>query len=140
MPALTLDAKIEEIVERDSRFSPEAYHFVFEALDFVSERPELRRRRSLSRHVTVTQLLEGLRDLALEQFGPLARCVLESWGVYSTEDFGEIVFRMVDHDLLNRSESDQRQDFRAAFSFREVFDEGYSPNIRWGDESSTKLA
>ncbi len=129
MPALSLEAKIEEIALADSRYAPEAYQFVFDALDWVGDRPG----RSLlaSHHITVHELLDGLRDLALEQFGPLARCVLESWGVYRTEDFGEIVFRMVDNDLLNQSDADQKEEFAAAFSFREAFDEGYQPRIEF---------
>jgi len=130
MAGLSLESKIEALARRDRRYSPEAFHFVFEALDFVAERPAT---HSVSHHITVSQLLDGLRELALEQFGPLARPVFESWGVYGTEDFGEIVFRLIDNDLLNASDQDHREDFSGAFSFREAFDEGYRPRIDWSD-------
>lgn len=128
MTGLTLDAKIEEVAEKRRRYSADAYHFVFEALDRVSERPG-RRLRS-SKHITVSQLLDGIRELATDQYGPLARCVLESWGVYRTEDFGEIVGHLVAHDLLNQSEEDHPEDFRHGFDFREVFEQQYQPVLR----------
>ena len=80
--------------------------------------------------LAVTELLQGLRKLGLEQFGPLARCVFESWGVYSTEDFGEIVFRLIAHDLLNQGDNDKKEDFKDAFDFREAFEVGYRPRLR----------
>jgi uncharacterized repeat protein (TIGR04138 family) len=129
MPALSLEARIDELVKADRRFAADAYQFVFEALDYVAARPG--RRRSLaSRHITVTELLEGLRQLGLELFGPLARCVFERWGVYTTDDFGEIVFKLIEHDLLNQGEHDRKEDFKDAFDFREAFEEGYRPQLR----------
>ena len=133
MAALTLDARIEALARGDRRYSSEAYHFVFEALDYSIQHP-VATYRPASRHVTVTELLEGIRRLALDQLGPLARCVFESWGVYETEDFGEIVFNLIENGLLNRSESDRKEDFAAGFSFREVFEEQYRPTVRL-DES-----
>jgi uncharacterized repeat protein (TIGR04138 family) len=129
MPALSLEAKIEELVKADRRFSADAYQFVFEALDYVAAKPG--RRRSLaSRHVAVTELLDGLRQLGLQQFGPLAKCVFERWGVYTTEDFGEIVFKLIESDLLNQGENDRKEDFKDGFDFREAFEEGYRPQLR----------
>ena len=128
MAALTLDAKIEELTSQDRRYPAEPYHFVFEALDHA-----LTGRRSRfrpSRHIGVPELLDAIRDLALEQFGPLACCVFESWGVFATEDFGEIVFSLVDHDLLNRNECDRKEEFEGGYSFREVFEEMYTPTLR----------
>lgn len=127
MAAMSLDVKIEELVEKDRRYAAEAYHFVFEALDFAMQD---RRHRYSSRHVGVPELLDSIRGLALQQFGPLARCVFESWRVYETTDFGEIVFTLIAHDLLNQSDTDRKEDFAMVFSFREVFEESYRPCVR----------
>lgn len=126
MAALTLEAKLEEIAHSDRRYAFEAYQFVFEALDYVLANPGCRR-SPLGRHVTVTDLLEGMRRFGLEHYGPLARCVFESWGVYATDDFGEIVFRLIDKNLLHQGEHDRREDFAGAFDFHEVFEAGYQP-------------
>ena len=128
----TTHARIENLAARDARYTSAAYHFVFDALDFVLERQERQLKQhgescAPDRHVSVTQLLEGMREYALEQFGPLARLVLERWGIYRTEDFGEIVFRLVESRLLNKQPSDRKSDFRNGFNFREAFDKAWRP-------------
>jgi len=103
----------------------------------VLERQERTARRrgetaAADRHVSVHVLLEGLRAYALEQFGPLARLVLERWNVYRTEDFGEIVFSLVEHRLLNKQDTDRKSDFRNGFNFREAFDKAWRPIPKTG--------
>jgi uncharacterized repeat protein (TIGR04138 family) len=131
MAALSLEARIDELIRKDRRYSAEAYQYVFDALDYVLQHPACR--STVSRHITVSELLEGFRRLGLEQFGPLARCVFESWGVYSTSDFGEIVFKLIENDLLNQGDHDRREDFAKGFDFREAFEEGYRPVLRTSD-------
>jgi len=128
MAAISLEARIDDLVQRDRRYTAEAYQYVLDALDYVLQHPSCR--STVSRHITVTELLEGLRRLGLEQFGPLARCVFESWGVYSTGDFGEIVFKLIENDLLNQGDHDKKEDFQNGFDFREAFEEGYRPVLR----------
>jgi uncharacterized repeat protein (TIGR04138 family) len=77
----------------------------------------------LDRHVTGQQLCMGLRDYAINQFGLLAPVVLKHWGIHRTEDFGAIVFRMVDLEVLRTSPQDTEEDFRAIFQFDEAFHE-----------------
>jgi len=74
------------------------------------------------RHVTGRELLEGARRYALERYGPMARTVLEHWGIRRCEDVGEVVFNLVDNGLLNRTEKDSRDDFKGGFDFKEAFD------------------
>ena len=75
-------------------------------------------------HISGYELLEGMRRLARERWGLLARSVLERWGVYRTEDIGEIVFIMVDDSELQwrRRESDTKADFANGYNFTEAFD------------------
>lgn len=119
----SLEVRIEELASADQRYTPEAYHFVFRALDWVLERRQEQGLSSTDGHVPAVQLLDGLRDYALDLFGPLARLVLEGWGVHCTEDFGEIVFGLVDCQLLNKQDSDRKSDFAGRYSFREAFDD-----------------
>lgn len=130
MPAVSLEQRIVDLSRRDRRYLAEAYEFVFEALDYVVSKPRSSRRSHSPRHVDVGELLDGIRRLGLEQFGPLARCVFESWGVYSTRDFGEIVFNLIENELLNQGERDRREDFADVFDFAEAFETGYRPTIR----------
>lgn len=76
-----------------------------------------------SKHVTGQQLCIGLRDYAIERYGRLARTVLDHWGLRSTEDFGRIVFAMVDAQLMHKTDDDTLADFVNVFSFDEAFSE-----------------
>lgn len=75
-----------------------------------------------SRHVSGQELCLGLRSLAVEKYGLLARTVLRGWGLSTTEDFGKIVYAMVDTGLLRTSENDSLDDFRGVYEFDEAFD------------------
>ena len=108
-----------KLINRDKRYDPESYSFVMSALDFT--------RKTLKRkgHVTGQELLEGIRGYALEEFGPMVRTVLKHWGVTTTNDFGEIVFNMLDTGLLGKSDQDSKDDFNNRFDFKSAFDESY---------------
>jgi uncharacterized repeat protein (TIGR04138 family) len=132
LPTTTTQQRLAALAAQDRRYPVEAYNFVFEALDYVLERQARSLRRTgedaqPDRHVSVVQLLEGLREYALDQFGPLARLVLERWNVFRTEDFGEIVFGLVEQRLLNKQDADRKSDFRNGFNFREAFDRAWRP-------------
>ena len=75
------------------------------------------------RHVNGAQLCLGLRDYAIQRYGMLARTVLERWGILKTDDFGRIVFAMIDAGLLRKSTEDAESDFHAVFEFDEAFNE-----------------
>ena len=93
-----------------------------------------RGRPSSSRsHVTGQELLEGIRVYGLDQFGPLARQVFEHWGIQSTEDFGHIVFLLVEVKLLGKTEEDSIADFREVYDFAEAFDP--QPLFKFSDDS-----
>jgi uncharacterized repeat protein (TIGR04138 family) len=105
-----------KIVRKDERYSSQAYYFIFDALDFTLQRIDKRR------HVTGRELLEGIRLFATEHFGFLAKTVLNEWGLTCTQDFGEIVFNLVEAGLLSRTEKDTRKDFADVFEFDVAFD------------------
>jgi len=104
-------------------YPPEAYVFVQEGLRFTAERvaEEDSAAGREGRHVTGQELCLGLRDYAIDQFGPLAGVVMDHWRVRGTEDFGRIVFAMVEAGLLRTTDEDSIEDFRAVFDFGEAF-------------------
>ena len=118
---MTAADKFRNLLASDKRFDAEAYNFIYEALDWTLKHVVQAERRG-NQHVTGKELLEGVRQYAIEQFGCLARIVLESWGVRSTDDFGEMVFSLVEHDLMGKQESDSKEDFRDLYEFADVFD------------------
>ena|SRR3989338_4662053 len=107
--------RIETILSREPAYKFEAYTFVMAGLHYtVARLPQ-------PRHVTGRELAEGLRDYALDQFGPMARTVLEYWGIKSTLDFGKIVFLLIEVELLRRTEEDSVSDFENVYDFDEAF-------------------
>lgn len=128
----SLETRIQAIRHRDPRYGRRAYEFVLEALDFTLESQRGGRR---DRHVGGKELLAGIRDLARERFGPLAKEVFHQWGVHCTEDFGEIVFNLVEEGLLQRRPQDSRRDFEEGFDFEREFEQDYPLRAPW--EEST---
>ena len=117
----TLEEAFEKIGQRDGRYHERGLLFVLAALEFAQGRlPE-------RRHLSGGELAWACRDFALEQFGLLAQTVLDHWGIHSTEDFGRIVFLLIDVGLLARQPSDKIEDFDRVYDFAEVFTAGY----RW---------
>lgn len=111
--------KIEKIIAGDGQYKFEAYSFVMAALHYAVSKFEK------PRHVTGKELLEGIRRYALDQYGPLARTVLNYWGIFETEDFGKIVFALVDAGILRKQPEDKIEDFKGIYQFKEAFDQGY---------------
>jgi len=111
----SFEERLKGVAARDGRYHLSVYRFVYEALDFTVKRI------GRKRHVTGRELCEGIKDLALEQFGGLALMVFEVWGVRGTGDFGNIIFNLVETSLMSRSENDSRQDFDDVYEFKDVF-------------------
>ena len=129
MQAACFEEVLELIVARELRYHRDAYRFVREALDHT-QKAIAKSRKSEPKHVTGKELLEGIRQYALSQFGPMTLAVFEEWGVRSGEDFGEIVFRMVEFGLLAKTEEDRLDDFRGGYDFEEAFRKPFLPESR----------
>lgn len=108
--------KIQQLVRVNPRYPREAYEFISEALAYTA------RHYRRDGHVSGQELCHGCRMLALERFGYLARTVLESWNVKRTDDFGHLVYGMIEAGLLRKTEQDSLDDFRGVYDFREAFD------------------
>ena len=122
--------EIAEIVRRDRRYAYEAYEFVFEALAHtqkmvgrVPDRSEVARDEH---HVSGKEILEGAVSLARSEFGLMARAVFHQWGLNETDDFGELVFNLIEANLLSKTDSDSRADFRALFDLDRALTDGFS--------------
>jgi uncharacterized repeat protein (TIGR04138 family) len=120
------------ICKEDPRFDRKAYDFVRLGLDHTVK--ELRKKDTIraekSRHVTGPELLDGLRTYALDQFGPLAKTVLNAWGIRRCRDFGDIVFNLIEYNVFSKTENDRREDFTDVFEFDEAFVKPFQPTKR----------
>lgn len=128
MHNINFDEELEKIVAKDNRYSREAYLFLREALEHTQQ--SMGKATKEPRHVTGQQLLEGIRAYALQQFGPMTMTVLGEWGIRRCDDFGEIVFNMVENALLAKTEQDSREDFKGGYDFEEAFRFPFLPESR----------
>lgn len=111
----SLIEKIEKVVEENKPYTLEAFKFVLDALHetvSVLDKP---------RHISGQELLEGIRLYAIREYGPLAKTVLNYWGIRTTEDFGRIVFLLVEIGLLRKQPEDRIEDFQNVYDFDEAF-------------------
>src|SRR5688572_5805494 len=121
-PMILDDTILEQLRERHPEYHDTVYLFVLSALHHVIQRlPE-------PRHISGAELAGGVRDLAIERFGPMARTVLEHWGIRSTIDVGRIVFALVEASILIKQEEDSLDDFENVFDFEAAFAREYP----WG--------
>ena len=110
---------LAQLQDRNPRFHGKAYLFLLSALHSVLAELDQ------PRHISGEELAHGVRDLALKQYGPMARTVLAHWGIHDTEDLGEIVFSMVECGVLIKRDEDSMDDFQGLFDFEEAFEHNY---------------
>ena len=120
---------IENIIRRDSRFDPQAYLFLKDALDFTLKRAA-EDNGGQPRHVSGRELLLGFRDLALQEFGPMAHTLMGEWGLDGTRNVGEMVFHLIEEQMFGKQDSDTLEDFEDIYDFEEAFATPFVPKAR----------
>lgn len=119
---------VQLIRKDDPRYDIGAYVFMRQALDHTLTGIKERESTSAHRHVSGQELCEGIRDYALEQYGPMALKLLQSWGINRTEDFGQIVFNLVEFGIFGKTETDSIEDFNNVYDFETVFEAPFRPS------------
>ena len=125
-----IDILWSRLREHAGPYPPQAFIFVQEGLRHTCDRIHAIEGDGPidgPRHVTGQELCIGLRDYAHQQYGLLALTVLNSWNIRRTEDFGKIVFAMIEAGLLRKTEQDSIADFQNVYDFMEVF--GSAPEL-----------
>ncbi len=126
MQEVNFDEALDKILAANPRYARDAYHFLRESLDFTQKLIS-KENKGKVRHVTGQELLDGIRQHALQQFGPMTVTVFAEWGVTNCKDFGEMVFNMVESSLLAKTEKDSRADFQAGYGFSDAFEKPFWP-------------
>lgn len=117
---------VREIVAEDAAYAPDAYNFVREAL-FYTMKLLKKPRTGPDKHVSGAELLEGVRRYALQEFGPMARTVLNTWGIKRCEDIGRVVFKLVEKGILSKRPTDTMKDFEGGYDFDAAFRKPFLP-------------
>ncbi len=127
---------VEKIVEKDPRYARAAYYFLRMGLDHTVKKVQEDKKRVVrdkahpGNHVSGQELLEGLREFALEQYGPMAFTLLGNWGLRDSANFGDLVFNLVEANVFGKTEDDQPEDFQNGFDFHEALVEPFLPPSR----------
>jgi uncharacterized repeat protein (TIGR04138 family) len=126
-----------ELLQQDQRYHLEAYKFVRKGLEYAQEILQLAAEDDQvgERHITGQQLCEGIRQYSLQQFGYMAKTVLNTWGIHTTSDFGEIVYNLIRIKEMKKSASDRREDFDHVYDFQNAFDPQFE--LSGNDDAAT---
>ncbi|MEM7393673.1 MAG: Minf_1886 family protein [Verrucomicrobiota bacterium] len=139
MKKISFEEALQQILDEDSRYDEHAYLFIREALDHTIK-ALAKPTEGPGRHVTGGELLEGIREFALNEYGPMTYTILKKWGVNTTEDMGELVFNLVDKGILGKTDEDRREDFARGYDFEEAFRGPYRPKGRKKKAAKKKSA
>lgn len=129
MHPIHFEESVAAIIRRDSRYEGQAYFFLKDTLDFTLKR-FLEENGGQMRHVSGKELLEGFRDHALEQYGPMAATLMDEWGIKECRDVGNMVFLMIEEQVFGKQESDKPEDFDKVFDFSKALREPFLPSGR----------
>lgn len=119
MPKRDFADALNSIQSRDPRYGRESYFFLRDALDYTIK---IRKKtKDGASHVTGQQLLDGIRQFALKEFGPMVPTVFAYWGISRCEDFGTMVFNLIEVGIFGKSDQDSLEDFKGCYTFHEAF-------------------
>ena len=117
---------LDSIIATDPRFSRDAYVFLRDALDFTTKQQK-KIKGTTVRHVAGPELLEGVRQYALKEFGPMVITVFSSWGINRCEDIGRMVFNLIDAGIFGKTDEDSMEDFKSVYDFQDAFVKPFAP-------------
>jgi uncharacterized repeat protein (TIGR04138 family) len=138
MQKIGFSEALDSIVISDPRYQRDAYVFLRDALDFTTKQQK-KIKGTTVRHVKGPELLEGVRQYALKEFGPMVMTVFDSWGIHSCEDIGNMVFNLIGAGIFGKTEEDSIEDFRKVYDFEEAFVKPFAPERPAPKASGTEL-
>ena len=119
---------LDSILSNDARYARDAYVFLRDALDFTTKQQK-KIKGTTVRHVAGPELLDGVRNYALKEFGPMAVTVFGYWGIHGTEDIGHMVFNLIDAGIFGKTEEDSLEDFKNVYDFQDAFVKPFEPEM-----------
>ena len=117
---------LDSVLANDPRYQRDAYIFLRDALDFTTKQHKKVKGVTV-RHVSGPELLDGVRQYALKEFGPMVMTVFDNWGIHSCEDIGHMVFNLIGAGVFGKTEEDAIKDFKDVYNFEEAFVRPFAP-------------
>ena len=126
MQKIGFSEALDSIVASDPRYVRDAYVFLRDALDFTTKQQK-KIKGTTVRHVSGPELLEGVRQYALKEFGPMVMTVFAYWGLYACEDIGHMVFNLIGAGIFGKTDEDSIEDFKTVYEFHDAFVKPFAP-------------
>jgi uncharacterized repeat protein (TIGR04138 family) len=126
MQKIGFSEALDSIVASDPRYARDAYVFLRDALDFTTKQQK-KIKGTTVRHVAGPELLEGVRQYALKEFGPMVISVFSFWGINCCEDIGHMVFNLIGAGIFGKTEEDSMEDFKSVYNFQDAFVKPFAP-------------
>ena len=124
MADIEFDEAVQLCTRQDPRYQEEAYEFVREALHVAVKKFC---NGDDGKHVGGQQLLEGVREHALKEYGPMALFILRQWGINQGVDVGHIVYNLINAKYFGKSQGDSLEDFVDGPNFEEALTAPFLP-------------
>jgi uncharacterized repeat protein (TIGR04138 family) len=126
MQKIGFSEALDSIIATDPRYAREAYVFLRDALDFTTKQQK-KIKGTTVRHVSGPELLEGVRQYAVKEFGPMVMTVFGYWGLHACEDVGHMVFNLIGAGIFGKTDEDSIEDFKNVYDFNDVFVKPFEP-------------
>jgi uncharacterized repeat protein (TIGR04138 family) len=126
MQKIGFSEALDSIIAADPRYARDAYVFLRDALDYTTKQQK-KIKGTTVRHVSGPELLEGVRQYALKEFGPMVMTVFGYWGLHACEDIGHMVFNLIGAGIFGKTDEDSIEDFKNVYQFKDVFVKPFAP-------------
>ncbi len=117
------ESVIENIMKKHDEYAPDAYEFLRQAMDTAAQRFN---KDEKNRHLSAEELYLGVCAQALEEYGPLARAVLQHWGIRESRDVGHIVYNLIEAGVFGKQEDDSLEQFYRLPKLAHLLDTPYT--------------
>ena len=116
---MSFEEAVSQYLLEDPRYPAEAYYFIRDGFEYVAA--DLAEKEGAPRHLSGAELAKGLREFALDEYGPMAFFTLAQWNIHATSDFGELVYNLIRMGRFSKTKGDRKGDFDDIYDFDAAF-------------------
>ena len=122
---MSFEEAVSQYLLEDPRYPAEAYYFIRDGFEYAAR--DLEEKEGAPRHLSGRELADGLKEFALDEYGPMAFFTLGQWNIHRTADFGELVYNLIRMGRFSQNKGDKKSDFNDLYDFDEVFNGPFRP-------------
>lgn len=97
-------------MDKHQKYHLFAYHFLYTVSNLTAHHAPSKRHKTPT-HLTAKEFYLAVCERAIQEYGPLAKLVLERWGLKTNRDLAEAVFHMVEAGIFRKQRHESKDDF-----------------------------